>query len=111
LNGISGLSDNSSKHGGTSAEITTTITTGSASAPMKGSMRNGGKGKNNHSCQTNSIIYESTTTLHTSTKTTTLKVGKGAANNMFESNLDILTQEKLADRTEFLKRMRKHIFF
>jgi hypothetical protein len=57
--------------------------------------------------QSNQIIFESTTTMHTTTKTT-VKVNRNGANNLFESNLDILTQERMADRTDFLKKMRNY---
>lgn len=79
----------------------------------KNSNKNSNRGKN----QNNPIIYESTTTMHTTTKTT-VKVNNKGGNNTFESNLDFLQNQKLAnklraDRTEQFRKICnffKHIF-
>lgn len=98
------LNDNLNK-----AEITATITSSNIGS---NNGKNNGRGKN----QNNPIIYESTTTMHTTTKTTVKVNNKGSSssgvcdNYMYDyeqhkNNLDHLK----SIRTEYFKRMCKYI--
>lgn len=70
----------------------------------KGSRGGNSKREFKSLCYNNPVIYESTTTMHTTTKTT-VKMNKNG--NMMDRNIECNFADSLADKTELFKRLCK----